>query len=228
MSGLCSTYGVFCFCWMDCPLFMLTGTRRIQQKCDSVCVWRIKKNSPFVLPTFTNDKWLRKPVSSENALNNRHSCNAVHFFVTWKIYPKASWKHIAYVQYSVQICLLRIKLAPIGSRQSLFCYSTIILLIIAYCLHLFSFLCFFIGVCYSPLWENSNLSCRSEKKKMANFYVNFMVTICTILKVLILVYIQISVFQHVRKMLQHHTYILWTLYCCFMMCFNLRSGQTLK
>lgn len=48
-----------------------------------------------------------------------------------------------------------------------------------------------------PRENNSNLSCRGEKT--ANFYVDFMVTICTILKVLILVYIRISVFRHVRN-----------------------------
>lgn len=75
--------------------------------------------------------------------------------------------------------------------------------------------------------------CCSERTPCFYSLSSFMVPICTILKVLILVYMQnIPVLQrkHVTKIkkLQHHTYIFWTLYCCFTMCFNLRSKKKRK
>lgn len=79
--------------------------------------------------------------------------------------------------------------------------------------------------------------CCSERTPRFYSLSSFMVPICTILKVLILVYMQnIPVLQQKRvkkikikkKMLQHHTYIFWTLYCCFTMCFNLRSEKKEK
>lgn len=101
---------------------------------------------------------------------------------------------------------------------NLFFYYKIIIIIVSFWLTLF--LIFFICVCYSPRWEEISLSCRSGRCLIS---MSILWYLCTILKVLILVYIQISVFQHVRKC--YITHILWTLYCCFIMCFNLRSGK---
>ncbi len=93
--------------------------------------------------------------------------------------------------------------------------------------HYFSF--------FLPVQEEKLAICVCCSERTPRFYSlsSFMVPICTILKVLILVYMQnIPVLQqkHVKKirlkkMLQHHTYIFWTLYCCFTMCFNLRSEK---
>lgn len=86
----------------------------------------------------------------------------------------------------------------------------------------------------SPCSRGKLAICVWCSERMPPFYSlsSFMVQICTILKFLILVYMQnIPVLQQKKNMLKrfkkilHHTYIFWTLYCCFTMCFNLWSRK---
>lgn len=107
------------------------------------------------------------------------------------------------------------------------------------CLYEHNYFTFFLSIiCHSfvflPVQEEKKSVFVAVRERLVFILSSFMVPICTILKVLILVYMQnIPVLQQkkhvtkirIKKKWRHHTYIFWTLYRCFTMCFNLRSEK---
>lgn len=161
-----------------------------------------------------------RPVSSKIALSNGLSCITVHFLQLEKYILKQAEVHITYVQYNVQICLLRIKLAPIGSCKSFF-FIMLLWFLWFFFVVLFHFLfSLFVAYVFLPRWENSNLSCRSEWRLISMSNLWYLFVKCSYFST----HADISI-STCKKMLQHYTYILWALYCCFIMCFNLRSEK---
>lgn len=154
----------------------------------------IIKRSPWWTVTL-KDTWAQK-----TALNHGHSRSAVHFFSKIQNYIlKQTKPHVTCVQSQCANVSQNSRL-PVPPTSFYYDYYFIMKLLlwlslfpVSSCFFLNIFLAYFI----LPCEKNSNLSCCGERT--ANFYVDFMVTICTILKVLILVYIRISVFRHVRN-----------------------------